>query len=383
MRQPPLLIRDARVLAGDRVLPRASVLVSGGRIREVSRSIRRPKDAELIEARGRLLAPGLIDIHINGGFGKSFDKADPEEIRGVGKALVEEGVTAYVPTLLSLPLARTRAALRRIGEAAKREGGAKILGAHLEGPYLNPARRGAHRKEFLRRPSLKEFRSLLSEFRGLIKMMTIAPELPGAEEVIRCGRDHGILMCAGHSDASARELERGARAGIRHVTHLFNAMRRFHHREEGLLERALLDDRLSCELIYDRRHLSRGAAELVLRCKPADRVVLVSDATFALRAREGRYRVGADQYDVRRGEIRLAGSGLLAGSAVSLLDVARALAQDLRLPPERALPLASANPARALGLRQGVIRPGRPADLVLFGRKWSVAAVIVGGIRWK
>ena len=379
----PLLIRNARVLTPDRVLPRSAVLLAEGRIKAVGPSVSEPVDAETLDAGGRLLSPGLIDIHINGGFGTTFSDADPEAIHGVSVSLLKEGVTSYLATLLSLPFDRTVAAIRSIGEASRKEGGARILGIHLEGPFLNPRRRGAHRKDHVRPPSLSEFKLLMKESRGLLRMMTLAPELPGAAGVIRCGWRRGVLMAAGHSEATAEELERGVDAGISHVTHLFNAMRPFHHREEGIMDAALLDDRLSCELIYDRKHCTRNAMTLALRLKPPGRLILVSDAMFALRARKGLHRVDGDEYEVGTKEVRLAGSGVLAGSAVSLLDTVKLLSEDFRLPAETVLPMASANPARALGLPLGEIRPGRPADLVVFDSNWKAWAVIVGGRRWK
>ena len=374
------LISGCRLLTESGILPRGDLLIGGGRIRKIGRRLPAGR-ARVIRAGGLLAAPGLIDTQINGGFGVSFDNASPDEVFDVGRRLLAHGVTAYLPTLVSLPLDHTLRAIKNLVAAAGRTGGARIVGIHLEGPFLSPERRGAHRTSHLRRPTLREFRRYLGASRGLLRMMTLAPELPGALGVIREGRRRGVIMSAGHSMATAGEVERAVKKGVRHVTHVFNAMAPLHHRDESILNAALLTDSLSCGFIYDRQHLSVGTARMVMKLKPRGALVLVSDTTFALDAPDGEIRAHGERFVVRKGEVRVRSTGRLAGSARSILHGVRYLMEDTGIPVEEAVYLASGAPARLLGLegRKGVLRAGADADVVLFDRKMRVKAAFVEG----
>ncbi len=375
-----LLIVGGSVLCADGVVRKGDVRVEGRKIRKIAARIPR-KGARLLSARGLRVAPGLIDTQINGGFGKTFSTASEDEIAEVGRRLLAHGVTSYLPTLVSLPHDRLIAAIGRI-RAAKRNGCAGILGIHLEGPFLNPEMGGAHRKEFIRLPDMKEFRALRAAADGTLRMMTIAPELPGAFEVIREGARRGIVMAAGHSKATAEEVGRAILdAGLRHVTHVFNAMAPLHHRDETILNAALILDSLSCGMIYDRRHISLGTALLLLKAKPLGSLLLVSDATAALDAPDGSFEIDGTRYVVQEGAIRVEGSGRLGGSACSILQDVRHLIADTELPLPAAWFMASGAPARLLGIerRKGFLRPGADADIVLFDRELEVRSVLVEG----
>lgn len=377
-----LLIRGARILVPGGVLPRADALIARGRILAIGRDHKAPAGAEVLKAEGALLAPGLIDLQINGAGGVHFGDASAAETVRAAERLAAEGVTAFLPTLISAPLACLEAALGRLADAVALNRGARILGVHLEGPFLSTKRRGAHRAEHLRRPSVPEFERLWRASRGFLRLLTIAPELPGAVAVMRAARQRGVIISAGHTDGDAADLGRAAAAGATFVTHLYNAMPPFHHRAEGAAGAALTDDRLACGLIYDRNHVGPRAAALALRAKGSRGLVLVSDAVFALGLRPGRYRRGGTSYDLKDGAFRVRG-GPLGGAVRSLRDCVSFFARDLRLPLEAAWRLASENPARVLGELRGVLAAGRPADLVLLGLGGRVKASFVGGIRWK
>jgi N-acetylglucosamine-6-phosphate deacetylase len=212
--------------------------------------------------------------------------------------------------------------------------------------------------------------------------MTLAPERKGALEVIREGTRRGVIMSAGHSEATAVEISTAVtRAGLRHVTHVFNAMSPLHHREETILNAALLIDGLSCGFIYDRDHISSGPATLLLRLKPPGQLVLVSDAVAALGLPDGELRRDGEVYVIKDGVVRVKSNGRLAGSASSILDGVRRLVEDTGIAPHRALALASHAPARLLGLegRKGVLKPGADADVVLLDRSLMVRMTFVGG----
>lgn len=375
------LIQGCAVVAGSSILRRADVLMKGGKIAAVAPRVP-ARGARVIPGRGLLASPGLIDTQINGAFGCSFSDAGPEQVREVGRRLASFGVTGYLPTLISQPRRAMVAGIRSLVTASRLDGGAKILGIHLEGPFLAPKRNGAHRLDCLRPPTLTEFREYHRAARGLLRMMTLAPERPGALEVIREGSRKGVIMSAGHSEATAADVSRAVlKGGLRHVTHVFNAMSPLHHRDETILNAALLTDRLSCGFIYDRDHLSVGPVRLLLKVKPPGRLVLVSDAVAALGMPDGDFRADGEVYVIGGGAVRVKKNGRLAGSASSILDGVRRLMEDTGLPPAEALALATSAPARLLGLggRKGVLKSGADADVVLFDRKFDVIRTFVGG----
>jgi N-acetylglucosamine-6-phosphate deacetylase len=376
-----ILITGCAILAGDEFMDRGDLLLAGGKIQRIGSRIP-ARGARVIPARGLMAAPGLIDSQINGGFGHSFSSTTPEQVAKVGRWLLSLGVTSYLPTLISLPRNLMLRAIGNLVEAAKLRGGAQILGIHLEGPFLSPGKNGAHKTKNLRLPSLAEFREYHKAACGLLRMMTLAPELPGAMAVIKEGSRRGVIMSAGHSEATAAEVSRAVlQGGLRHVTHVFNAMAPLRHREETILNAALVIDRLSCGLIYDRDHVTAGAAELLIRAKPRGKIVLVSDAVAALGMADGELRTDGELYVIRKGQVRVKKNGRLAGSATSLLDGVRRLAEDTGRAPHMALEMATAAPARLLGLegRKGILCPGADADVVLFEKGLRVRMAFVGG----
>jgi len=375
------LIRNCAVATGVDFLPKADLLLAGGKIRKVAPRIP-AGSARVVDGTGLLASPGLIDTQLNGGFGCSFGTSTPGAVAEVGRKLLALGVTGYLPTIFSLPRKAMLAGIETLVAAAKIPGGAQILGIHLEGPFLSPKRNGAHQIRNLRPPTLAEFREYHKTSRGLLRMMTLAPERKGALEVIREGSRRGVIMSAGHSEATAAEIAAAVtRAGLRHVTHVFNAMSPLHHREETILNAALVIDKLSCGFIYDRDHISSGPATLLLRVKPAGQLVLVSDAVAAMGLPDGELRGEGEVYLIKNGVVRVKSNGRLAGSASSILDGVRRLVEDTGIPPHRALALASHAPALLLGLegRKGVIKPGADADVILLDRSLMVHATFVGG----
>ncbi|HVR83642.1 MAG TPA: N-acetylglucosamine-6-phosphate deacetylase, partial [Planctomycetota bacterium] len=249
-----ILIKNCAIATGVDFIPRSDLLIAGGKIRKIAPRIS-PGSARVISGAGLLASPGLIDTQLNGAFGHSFSDASPGEVAEVGRKLLTFGVTGYLPTLISQPRRTTVRGIEALVAASKIHGGASILGVHLEGPFLAPRRNGAHQLRNLRLPTLGEFREYHRTARGLLRMMTLAPERKGALQVIREGTRRGVIMSAGHSEATAAEISTAiSSAGLRHVTHVFNAMSPLHHREETILNAALLIDELSCGFIYDRDH---------------------------------------------------------------------------------------------------------------------------------
>lgn len=377
----PLLISGCAVVSGGKVLDRGDILIERGRIRRVAPKIT-ARGARIVSGKGLLAAPGLIDTQINGGFGHSFSETNPEQVLEVGRRLLSVGVTSYLPTIFSMPKRDMLRGIASIVAASKLKGGARILGIHLEGPFLSPKRNGAHQLKNLRLPTVKEFLEYHRAAKGLLRKMTLAPELDGALEVVKAGVRRGVVMSAGHSEAGAAVVSRAVlEGGLSHVTHVFNAMSPLHHREESILNAALVIDRLSCGLIYDRDHVSVGCAALLLRVKPAGQVVLVSDAVAAMGMPDGDFRADGEDYVIKDGRVTVKSNGRLAGSATPLLEGVRRLAEDTGLPPQEALAMATRAPARLLGMESkiGSLEPGAWADVVLYARGLEVKMAFVGG----
>jgi N-acetylglucosamine-6-phosphate deacetylase len=381
MSTPPLLIRGGNVATRDGLLSRTDVRIDDGVITHIGVELS-SAGARVIEAGGLLVAPGFIDLHVHGTGGGMCESGDATQIETVSATLARSGVTAFLPTIATLPPDALRAAVRAIAQTAGGEPGARILGIHLEGPYLNPERAGAQPRHWIRAPSIEEFDALYDLSGGLICLVTVAPEIDGALPFIQAVRARGVTVAAGHSNATAAEMELAITAGATHVTHLFNAMRPLSHREPGILGVALTDDRLSVELICDGHHLSEPAVDIALRCKPAGTVVLVSDAVAAGRA-DGEYEIFGTRCVVAAGTVRLKEGGQLAGSCLSLDEALRNVHRwRPELPLHRLVHMCSWSAARAIGVDgdRGEIVPGRAADLVLLDSALRVVRTLRAGV---
>ena len=316
--------------------------------------------------------PGFVDLQVNGYAGVDFATADAAGYRRAGEALLETGVTAYQPTLITAPEADLVAALAEVPTGATRP---LVLGAHLEGPFLSPARLGAHPQSARRDPDAALLRRLVAA--GPVSQVTLAPELPRALELVDLLHEQGIVVSFGHSDATAAEAHAGFDHGVATVTHLFNAMRPLHHREPGIAGAALVRDDVIVQILADGRHLSDETIRLVCRAARG-RVALVSDAIAAAAAGDGRFRLGGGDVDVRDGVARR-GDGALAGSTGTMIGGVRELHR-LGVPLAEALAAATSLPARiARRADVGVLRPGSVADLVVLDDALEITRVLVSG----
>jgi N-acetylglucosamine-6-phosphate deacetylase len=328
------------------------------------------------------MAPGLIDAQANGGFGVDFASADAEEVRQLARDLLCTGVTAVVPTFITAPLDQTvrdvetfagfRAASNSAGDAAY------LLPPHLEGPFLSPTRRGAHREEFLLEPT-REAVERLAVIAREISYVTLAPELPGALAAISRLRALSVRVSLGHSDATGAQTQAACEAGATLVTHLFNAQRTLHHREVGITGTALSDHRLYSGLIADGHHVAEEMIALAFRAAPG-RVMLVTDAMAALCMTPGDYELGGEHVSVREGEPPKRRDGTIAGAAEALdLCVGRAVGAGV--PLDEAIGAATRVPAAALGISdRGSFAPGAVADVISIDpRTFQTQAVWING----
>jgi N-acetylglucosamine-6-phosphate deacetylase len=387
-RREMFTISAPRVLTGSDHLAPGWVEVAGGHVAAVGPG-RPPRPAD-VELPGGVLAPGLVDAQINGGFGVDFADADDEQWAHVAHALPGTGVTSFVPTVITAPLTELGEALRRFAVLqpglAARPGVARALGIHVEGPFLSPRRRGAHREHLLVDPTPDAVDALLDAGAGgALLYVTLAPERAGALDAVARFVAAGVRVAIGHSDATEQQVHAAADAGATLVTHLYNAQRPLHHRDPGVAGAALVDDRLTCGLIADGHHVHPAAVRIAFATKPGG-IMLVSDAVAALGMPVGRYLLGGQELIVLDGEPPRRADGTIAGAAGRLddaLGIAVAAGVDVRT----AVEAATRVPADALGFPElGRIAPGGPADLVWLapeeGHPLRARATWIGGVRF-
>jgi N-acetylglucosamine-6-phosphate deacetylase len=342
-----------------------------------------PGDVEIADGRlmrfglaspgGRGVAvPGFVDLQVNGFAGVDLVDADADGYRRAGEALLETGVTSYLPTFITAPEERLLAALREVPSGSD---GPRILGVHLEGPFLSPLRLGIHPEDSRRNPDEGLLEQLLRA--GPVRLMTLAPELPGAEALIRMLLRHEVTVSCGHSEATAEEANAAFDAGVRTVTHLFNAMRPFRQRDPGIAGAALARDDVIVQIILDGVHLAPETASLVWRAA-AGRVALVTDASAGAGLTDGTYRLGGVEIETADGVARGPG-GVLAGSTMTMIEAVRAL-HALGASLEDAVGAATEVPSRVLRLPvAGRLAVGLAADVVVVTDELEIERVLIGG----
>jgi N-acetylglucosamine-6-phosphate deacetylase len=367
------------------------LLVEDGRIAEVSSRAAKevPGNTSLLDFGDAVLAPGFVDIHMHGGAGLDLMRALPSELPRLGTFLTTHGVTGYFATTVAAPLDATCTALGRLADAIEaaaitdaKNGDAvqaRPLGIHLEGPFLSHKRRGVHPPENLVAPTLAVFERLWQAARGHVRMLTIAPEIPGAMEVIAEAARRKVCVSIGHSDAEMPVAQDAVKAGARHATHTFNAMRPLDHREPGIIGEVLEDDRLSADIIVDGIHVAPVVVKLFLQAKGRERAVLITDAISATGMPDGRYHLGPIEVDVKDG--KCTSNGSLAGSVLTMDRAVRNVMQFSHWSLRDAVQAATLNPARAVGLSgtHGVLAQGADADFTVLSPTGGVVKTIVRG----
>src|SRR5438067_10038272 len=375
---PAMIFSNARLVFPEGIRDGLEVAIAKGKIAE----IRERSSAAAIDLGGNYLAPGFIDLHIHGALGRDTMEASPDAFQIICDYHASGGTTSLLLTTVTAPIAEIVAVLQAVRTSA---GAIKqIVGAHVEGPFISRARAGAQRAEFIRDPDPDSVAELLVHA-DVIKIVTLAPELPGALDLIRRLRERDIITSGGHSDASDEEARAGFEIGMRHVTHTFNAMssarREGLYREGGLLEFALSEPGIVCELIADGHHVSTTLMKLLYRAKGLHGICLVTDATAGAGLPDGaRFSLAGLDCVVSGGVCLLADRSALAGSASRMIELVRVLVNDVKIPLDEAVAMASANPARALGAKmKGAIAIGRDADLVVLSPELEVLQTFVGG----
>lgn len=393
------------------VISNAAMVVEHGRVVEVASCefVPAPAKALFVDFGAHTIAPGYIDLHIHGAAGFDVMDDSPEALVAIERLLAGRGVTSYLPTTVTAPMDATLRALERLADAIEARaasranaletgnaaeagssfpssslnssfaGRARPLGIHLEGPFISHARRGVHPTEHLLPPKSEIFERLWQAARGHIRMMTIAPELDGALELIAYASARGVRVSLGHSDANFETTERAISAGAGHATHTFNAMRPLGHRDPGIVGAVLTDDRVTCDFIADGIHLDPAIVKLIATAKGAERTVLITDAISATGMPDGRYRLGSMEVDVKNG--RCESGGRLAGSVLTMDRAVRNLAKFAGWGLRESVAAASANPAAVLGNpnNKGELRTGADADFVVLDQNGNVVRTFIRG----
>lgn len=375
-----ICITGAKLITETGIIDPGGVILKNGIIDVLGRQseIRAPHGAHLIDAHGCWLTPGFIDLQVNGGFGHDFVR-EPTSIWESAKRLPETGVTSFLPTIISSPQEAIKQAqdVLLMGEPDGFHG-ARPIGLHLEGPFLNPEKRGAHNLEDIRLPSLEEIQDWSSK--SIVRIVTLAPEQLGALPVIRKLRSRGVVVAAGHSMASYKQACEGIEAGIRYGTHVFNAMREIHHREPGIVGALLEDKRVILGVIADGIHLHPSMIKLLWKVLGNARISIVSDAAAPLGLGPGTYNIGETEILVESQRAYLE-DGTLAGSVTPLISALRNLITFTGSSIGEAIACITSTPASVLGLaeQKGILSSGHDADLVLLTPEIEVACTLVEG----
>ncbi|MCD6488090.1 MAG: N-acetylglucosamine-6-phosphate deacetylase [Desulfurococcales archaeon] len=382
-----LLLRNATIYTPFETIRHGYIVIHNGFIKEIGYEpyTGNKTGFEEINLENMIVGPGLIDTHIHGLHGYDTMDSSKESFMQMSKILPRYGVTAFIPSTVTGPHEKLLAVSRAFKEAFEEWKpllGARLIGLHLEGPYINPVKAGAQNKEFIRNPSVKEFDEYYKTAGGAIKEITVAPEIPGALNFIRYVSAKKVVVQIGHTNATYRETINGIIAGASKATHLFNGMRGIHHREPGVVVALMQSKSVYLEIITDFIHVSPEMIKFVIDYAKPDRVMLVTDAISATGLPDGEYELGGLRIVVEKGVSRLVDTGGLAGSTLTMDKALRNIVS-LGFSLNTAFEMASITPAKAIGIKEelkiGSVKPGYRADLVILDKNLEVVATIIEG----
>lgn len=382
-----VLLRNARLVEPKRIVDKASLLIQDGLIKQIFYSETSLSEAT-VDLAGLTLFPGFIDVHIHGAVGVDTMEASADLLRKVSDFLATQGVTAWLPTLVPGPVADYARAVQAIDQLMTEQNGgqgsargAKVLGVHYEGPFVNTAQCGALRSEHFRSFStMSEIDDLpVPEDPNAVRMMTLAPEIEGGVELVQELNSRGWIISIGHTRAELDALNRAFAAGARHLTHFMNAMPSLHHRSPGPVGWGLSRDDVTCDIIADGIHLDSAMVELLLKLKTSERLTLISDSIAAAGQGDGEYEIWGETISVTDGRTRNT-RGSIAGSVITMLD-AVSMMRSLGASDMDVARMSATNPARLLRIddRYGSIEEGKRADLVALDESGNVRLTLVGG----
>lgn len=371
------------------LLEGGAILVRDGVIEQIASDSQHELVAdEVIDVQGAYIVPGFIDVHVHGGGGFDVMSGEPADIDGMSRFHASKGTTSFLPTTMTHSRANIEAAIHSVATAMERgTSGAEVVGIHLEGPYLNVEKCGAQNPEHIRPGTIDELQHFLTLSKGHVRLMTIAPEIGDALELIEYAVTQGVTISIGHSNTTYDVVSQAVQRGATHVTHLFNGMSPLHHREPGVTGGALMHDELAVELICDGFHLHEDIIRFVFRVKPIDQIVLITDSIAAGGCENGEYVLGGLPLMMQNGVARLLNKdgtlGNLAGSCLTMDQALRNTMAYTELSLSEVIPTMTINPARQIGIdqRKGSITVGKDADLVVLNEQYEVLATYVKGLQ--
>ncbi|MEM2373816.1 MAG: N-acetylglucosamine-6-phosphate deacetylase [Thermoproteota archaeon] len=373
-----MLIKNARIVNpwGETL---ADVLIQNGKIKKISKSLT-ADCVEKIEVEGDMLFPGFIDVHIHGAGGADFLDEDEEAVNIVSKTCARYGVTGFLATTFYKPKQENKhleAVLKRISKGLD---GARFLGFHLEGPFISRQRKGGIQDSSICNPSVSVLSDIMEKCKGWLRMMTIAPELENAEDVVMLLLKKGVIASFGHSSADYEQTLKAIRMGVKHVTHIFNAMSSIHHRAPGPPLAIFESKDVTVQIISDGMHIHPSMIRFITNLLGEDRVILITDGVRSTGLPDGKYVYDGVDFVSIDGTARFV-DGRLIGTSAGMSELARRFLDYTGLPPSSVAKIASLNPARLLGIheRKGSIEEGKDADLVVIGRDFKVRMTILDG----
>jgi N-acetylglucosamine-6-phosphate deacetylase len=375
-----LAIKNARIVTPQQVVEEATIVVRGERIAELRADNTCPEEATVLDAGGCTVVPGFIDIHVHGGAGYDTMDATPQALQGMAEFFATHGVTRFLPTTVAAEHSALLAAIKNAAQCQQSyQGGARILGIHLEGPYLSEAHPGAQPVQHIRPANRAEYTQLFAL--DNIRLISLAPERTENRALIEYARSRGAIVAVGHSAASYDDVMDAVKAGLTQACHTFNGMSGLHHREPGTVGAVLSCDKIYAQVIADLVHLHPAVVKILVRAKGIERTVLITDAMRAAGLSEGLYDLGGQSVTVRQGVVSLTHGNSLAGSILTMDQALRNVMEVTGLSLVDALPMATSVPARSLGLdaELGSILPDYWADLVLLDQNLNVRVTIVQG----
>ncbi|MGE5365045.1 MAG: N-acetylglucosamine-6-phosphate deacetylase [Bacteroidota bacterium] len=371
-----------------RIIENGVIVIEDGKIYELGKAkdVKIPDHCEVIDVSGRIVSPGFVDLLVHGGRGVGFTDGTYEGFDAISNYFLENGSTTMLASLYARPEKELLDNIRNLADYIFSNPESNIKGIHMEGPYLNKEFKGAMNEEFLWKPTVESWKKMWGASRGLIKLMTIAPELPGAIEVMRAAANDGVVLSIGHSMADYSEIELAIDNGAAHVTHMFNAMKPLHHRQPGVALASLLRDELKIELIADTYHVHPAVMEFLLKVKKASGIILITDSIKPGGMHEGEEFEFADQKVRIKGGKAMLDNGTIAGSSLTLNKAVKNMIHHAGAKLTEAIRMASLNGAKVLSQEssKGILASGKDADLVVLDKDYNVdMTIMMGKIRYQ
>lgn len=374
-----MLIKNVKIIFPDSIIP-GSIIIQNNKIYKIFLNHTPKYDGDILDGENLYLSPGFIDIHIHGAYGCDTMDATCESLKKISQAILKHGVTSFLPTTMTCSKEDIRNAIKNVYLVMKEKSTVNnILGVHLEGPFINKNKIGAQNPNYLLEPSIDNFKDIAEDYEEIIKIVTLAPEIEDAQNLIQYLHKKNIVVSIGHTDAKYEEAMEGIKNGVSHATHLFNAMTPFNHRDPGAVG-AILNSNITAECILDGIHIHYASLDIALKIKSSDKIILITDAMSACCMKDGKYSLGGQEVIVKDSAARL-NNGVLAGSVLTLDKAVRNVKNNLNIPLYEIIKLLTINPSKVCGTdsTKGIIKENYDADLILFDEDINIKHVFVNG----